>query len=85
MYNETAFAALDYILDTAAYNNMKVIFTMGDNWQYEDSKRNVRLSLQSSATPPYFSLTGLADSECMDMLESVGNNLMQSDLVLFSK
>jgi len=40
-YNETAFAALDYILDTAAYNNVKVIFTMGDNWQYVDSKRNV--------------------------------------------
>lgn len=41
VYNETAFAALDYILDTAAYNGVKVIFTMGDNWQYADAKRNV--------------------------------------------
>ena len=46
VYNETAFAALDYILDTAAYNNVKVIFTMGDNWQYEDAKRNVSCASQ---------------------------------------
>lgn len=45
VYNETAFAALDYILDTAAYNNVKVIFIMGDNWQYMDSKRNVSIIL----------------------------------------
>lgn len=38
VYNEKAFAALDYILDTAAYNGMKVLFTFGDNWQITDSK-----------------------------------------------
>ena len=41
VYNETAFRALDYILDTAAYNGVKLIFTMGDNWQAADSKMNV--------------------------------------------
>lgn len=46
VYNETAFTALDYILDTAAYHGVKVIFTMGDNWQYADSKRNVSLLLK---------------------------------------
>lgn len=43
VYNETAFAALDYIIDTAAYNNIRLIFTFGDNWQYSDCKRNVSL------------------------------------------
>ena len=41
VYNETAFRALDLILDTAAYNGVKIIFTMGDNWQSADSKMNV--------------------------------------------
>ena len=51
VYNETAFRALDYILDTAAYNGVKIIFTMGDNWQFADSKMNVShhpLSLRRS-------------------------------------
>ena len=55
VYNETAFAALDYILDTAAYHGVKVIFTMADNWQYADSKRNV--SIRRHNLFFYFSLS----------------------------
>lgn len=34
MYNEKGFAALDFILDEAHRNGLKVLLCLVDNWKY---------------------------------------------------
>lgn len=40
MYNETVFKALDYIIYRAKYYGVKLILTLGDQWNTADSKIN---------------------------------------------
>ena len=52
-YNLTALWGLDYILDVAAKNGVKVLFTFADNWKMSDSKSNVRLACSSTFASPF--------------------------------
>ena len=40
VYNETVFKALDYIIYRAKYYGVKLILTLGDQWNTADSKIN---------------------------------------------